>query len=268
MSERIALTKAEALRNDFIVVRESRSTRRWTPSRVAAICDRRRGVGADGLVILGPRRRGRIPFTLCNSDGSRAEWSGNGVRCAAAVLAGGRRRPAGFALATAVGIIDVDVRPRAGNDVTASFARPAPAATGLSRVRLRQPQAVMCAWRVDAGNPHWVFQVRDFDFDWDAFGRECQTRARATRGVNVEFVRVVNRRAIDMRIYERGVGPTPSSGSGALAAVAACRHHALIGERVSVAAPGGMQIAHCDTKTGSIELAAVTRVVFRGVWDM
>ncbi|HUU47103.1 MAG TPA: diaminopimelate epimerase [Acidobacteriota bacterium] len=268
MPDRIVFAKAESLRNDFIVVRDSRSPRRWTPSRVAAICDRRRGVGADGLVILGPRRAGRIPFILCNGDGSRAEWSGNGIRCAAAFLGQTRPGPAHLILATGAGPIDVDLRSRSTGRVDVSFARPWPVVRDKLGHRLSHPPAISRVWSVDAGNPHWVFQVRDFRFDWEAFGRECQPRASATRGVNVGFVRIPNRRTIEMRLYERGVGPTPSSGSGALAAVAACREYDLIDDRVQVTAPGGTQAARCDMDNRTIRLAAAARVVFEGYWTL
>jgi diaminopimelate epimerase len=120
---------------------------------------------------------------------------------------------------------------------------------------------------VDAGNPHWVFVVSNFDFDWESMGEECQEPNRRTRGINVEFARIRSRRQIELRIFERGVGATPASGSGALAAVAACRVMDFIDRSLKVNSPGGQQSARFSPSGESIMLEAPARIVMAGVWS-
>jgi diaminopimelate epimerase len=120
---------------------------------------------------------------------------------------------------------------------------------------------------VDAGNPHCVFVVSGFDYDWEKVGAECQMQNRRTAGVNVEFVHARNRRNIELRIYERGVGPTPSSGSGALAAVAACFAMEFIGKTLRVTSPGGTQDAIIGDAGETVTLKAPARIIMAGVWS-
>ena len=263
----VPFAKVESSGNDFLVVPAGRDAGWWTPARVRSICDRRLGMGADGLIVLGRQTSRGIRFHLFNCDGSRAEWSGNGVRGAAALLAGRGSRDHRYLFLTAAGEVPVTVR-RHGRLFDAAFERPLPL---VADPHLRGLRAKTAAgpWAVDAGNPHWVFVVRNFDLPWEDIGANCQRhlRARRTAGVNVEFVRVVSRGRIELRLFERGVGPTASSGSGALAALAACWHQELLDATVRVMSPGGVQRARLDRMKRRVELSAPARVVCQGVWS-
>lgn len=262
----IRFAKFQALENDFCVIRAEQSRLRWTPRRVAELCHRRRGVGSDGMVLLGRASAKGVPFRLFNADGSSAEWSGNGVRCAAAHVAGHKRR-AQVRLLTAVGAIDSVVITRKDGSFLASFERPLPTVMlPLATGHRSSPSLLAGPIPVDAGNPHWIFIVADFDLPWDDLGQQAQKLNRRTRGVNLEYVRVRNRRQIEMRIFERGVGPTPSSGSGALAAVAACWERGLIDSRLRVLSPGGEQTAEIDIAHRTVRLTAATHHVCAGDW--
>jgi diaminopimelate epimerase len=106
--------------------------------------------------------------------------------------------------------------------------------------------------------------VPDFEFDWELVGEKCQQANPKTHGVNVEFVRVISRRRVAMRLFERGVGPTPSSGSGALAGAMVCRHLDVIGPRVQVESPGGVQTVDYATIQGAARLTAAANFAFSG----
>ncbi|MEW5701956.1 MAG: diaminopimelate epimerase [Candidatus Zixiibacteriota bacterium] len=263
----VEFAKVESLRNDFIVVTATGRRSSWSSARAAAICDRRIGPGADGVILLGAETRQGVPFRLFNADGSQAEWSGNGVRGAAALLVTGNPRRRHWCFLTGAGPVPVSVRRMGGLIVEASFRRPIPAVVEKETVPSARERQIKRRLVVEAGNPHWVFPVSGFDFPWEEFGVRCQTarEARPTRGVNVEFVRVLSRGRIELRIFERGVGPTPASGSGALAAFAACRHLGVIHRDATVMSPGGVQGA-ATRDDREVSLAANARVVCTGVW--
>ena len=269
---KIPFVKVESLQNDFIII-DSEVSVHWNAQRAQAICDRRLGVGADGLIILGPVSADGITFRLFNADGSRAEWSGNGVRGTAAYLAAMNPKRSDFQLFTKAGCIRVGVKRRKQGGVVAEFTRPQPRVSPIPAAKLRRLQSLSgqamgsSARHVDAGNPHWIIPVRGFAFDWEAVGHACQRMNPTTGGINVEFVRAHSRAKIELRIFERGVGPTPSSGSGALAAVAACHELGLIGHAVEVNSEGGSQRARVEAKSGAITLSAPSRIVMAGVWS-
>ncbi|MBI3871849.1 MAG: diaminopimelate epimerase [candidate division Zixibacteria bacterium] len=262
----IPFVKVESLQNDFVIVESKRNGVHWTRRRAASICDRRRGVGADGLILLGPATGGGIRFRLFNSDGSRAEWSGNGVRGAAALLTLRHLRKREFHLLTAAGCIRVSTREARSRETIVTFERPFPKVGSAGGDRPIGRGGVVRPIVVDAGNPHWVYPALTFDFLWKEIGAACQARARSTHGVNVEFVLIKSKRRIELRIFERGVGPTPSSGSGALAAFAACRLRNWIGDKIHVQSPGGIQELACDPDHRHVRLSAPARVVATGVW--
>ncbi|MEW5873544.1 MAG: diaminopimelate epimerase [Candidatus Zixiibacteriota bacterium] len=262
----IAFTKYEALRNDFIIVHQPPPGFRWTATRVAAICDRRAGAGADGLIILGAPKGMSASFRLFNADGGSAEWSGNGIRCAIACLQD-TNAVTEMNFKTAAGPINATIEPRGWRERWASFERPLPEVR-LAKMNSRSAIPLIAGpFHVDAGNPHRVYIVKDFGFDWEDVGAKCQDSARRTRGINVEFVRLAGLARLEMRLYERGVGPTPASGSGALAAVTVCHAQGEIGAKGIAASVGGLQSYEIDDKRGSIRLHAPVRHVYSGQWS-
>lgn len=270
---KISFIKVESLGNDFVIVEQERAGALWSSSRAARICDRRSGIGADGLILLGPAGEKGILFRLFNADGSGAEWSGNGARGVGAYLAAMNPRQREFHLDTAVGCIRIGTKRLKRGGVLAEFSRPMPHVAAISTPQARQVAAMAGRFLlagpvyVDAGNPHSVFVVSGFDYDWQKIGAECQALNRRTGGINVEFARVVTSRQVDLRIFERGVGPTPSSGSGALAAVAACFAMDFVGKRLKVSSPGGTQTAAISADAEEIALEAPARIVMAGVWS-
>lgn len=259
----IQVAKYECMENDFCIVAPGRGSINLTPRRVAEICHRRRGLGSDGLIILKSIKTGAVDFRLFNADGSGAEWSGNGARCAAAFVHRRTRRTA-FTIKTKAGTISVTCKPQKGRRTTVSLDSPVPSLHTLGRVATIRLRRARGPYAVDAGNPHWVYIVPDFKYDWEAIGARCQEANPKTHGVNVEFVRIINRRRVAMRLYERGVGPTPSSGSGALAGTLVCRHLEEIEPHVSVESPGGKQTVHFATTLDAVRLTATAHFVLSG----
>jgi diaminopimelate epimerase len=222
------LAKLHATGNDFLVVLES-----IDGELARLLCDRHRGIGADGAIVVGPGFRGAdARMVLYNADGGRAELSGNGMRCLAwvAVRAGagdGKR----LVVDTDGGRRVVDMECDAGGDVVSAVVDMGPVTFGEP-----QPEGDTAS----VGNPHLVLFVDDVaTAPVTTEGPRLEHDARFPDRTNVEFVKVTGPDELTMRVWERGVGETLSCGTGACAAAAVAHRRGLVGERVVVNVPGG-----------------------------
>ena len=224
------LTKHHGLGNDFLVLLGSTPIE---PALARALCDRHTGVGADGLLWAGPGTDGAdITMTLHNADGSRAEMSGNGIRCLAQAVARDRGTDSiDLTVATDAGLRHVEVRP-GGDDRTVQVrVDMGPVAPADAPDLHLGAKDVLGA---EVGNPHLVALYRDraaLDAAADGF---------ASTDRNVEFVIAgPGESGLTMRVVERGVGETQACGTGACAAAWAAHQWGLVGERATVHMPGG-----------------------------
>lgn len=206
-----------------------------------ALCDRHRGIGADGLIHgLPPADAANdARMVLLNSDGSPAEVSGNGIRCLAqALLRGGAVAGPELRIETPAGtrmlcMVDGDPDAELWIDVDMG---PAAAGPGLSAATQAYP--ALNATTVDIGNPHLVLMVDDpAEVDLEVDGPALE--AGYPEGINVHFVRPAAADRLELRVWERGSGVTEACGSGAAAAVAAAVGWGVVAGRVCVAMPGG-----------------------------
>jgi len=230
------LRKYHALGNDFLILFDLDGHQALDAATAASLCDRHRGVGADGLIRVTAGREGAdVGMELRNADGGRAETSGNGLRCVArAVVDAGLIAGPGLVIATDVGAR----RARVGDGGVS-------VEMGAVRILGRESEqgglGPDTGWHgfVDAGNPHAVFGVDDLDkVDIVDNGRAWDEHQPG--GTNVEYVVVgPEPDGLTMRVWERGVGETLSCGSGACAAAVVAHHARLVGERVTVHQPGG-----------------------------
>ena len=218
----IPFVKAHACGNDFLIVEEALAEDRHA-AIARLLCSRNFSVGADGVEFLDRRSDGSLFLRLFNADGSEAELSGNGTRCVAAWLAYSE----GLRDAT----LGTPGGPKACRVIEAggeTFL--IETSMGMPQVR-EQPVFVegvgtIAGAVVDVGNPHFVLFTDDAEFrahglPWEELGARLCTHPDFPRGTNVEFVRVMAPGEIAFRIYERGVGPTASSGTGTCASSAA-----------------------------------------------
>jgi diaminopimelate epimerase len=234
----VEFTKMNGAGNDFVLLDNRDGRLRLEVARVAQICDRHRGVGADGLIALIPSRSGQTDWAweFFNSDGSTAEMCGNGARCFARFvqkLTGAKDR---ITFETLAGVISASFT---GDRVTVGLTRP-------RDLRLDQTLEVgdqaMIVHALDTGVPHAVVFVDDADRAMvQAWGAVLRFHPHfAPRGTNVNFVQVLRPGAIRVRTYERGVeGETLACGTGvtASALIAACVHD--FNPPVSVRVQGG-----------------------------
>jgi diaminopimelate epimerase len=240
---RISFTKAHGAKNDFLLSWDSEAPREGLEAAARAICDRHTGIGADGwlLVKLTAEESGcDAEIRLFNADGSPAEISGNGTRCAAAFLAepGLARSP--VRLRTSAGVRELRLVSREGlrfhfeMDMGRPTWRPEEVRFALP---LREgPREVTI---LNAGNPQCAVFVEDFGFDWAAVGAEIESHPHFPDRTNVSFVRVVDRHTLEVRFYERGAGVTLSSGTGSAGAAWAAKLRGLADSPVRVETPGG-----------------------------
>lgn len=241
--------KMEGLGNDFVVVRGPCA---FSTPQIAALCDRRRGIGADGLLVISESEE-RVSMTYFNADGSAAEMCGNGLRCVARLATDlGMVAGAEFVVETPVGPRRVRV---SGTEVTAELGPATPGEQRRIGGRLFH--------LVSVGNPHAVTWVTDLE------GVPLETTAQALQkefedGVNVEVAVVDSPRQISMRVWERGVGETAACGTGAVATAAAGAAQGLTRNEVEVRLTGGP--ARVRLENGTSWITGPARLVYRGEW--
>ena len=230
----VEFVKGHGTENDFVLLPDPDGRLDVTPARARAICDRRAGLGADGVIRVARAGDGRFFMDYRNADGSLAEMCGNGARVFARYLVdAGWQRPGRFDIVTRGGVRAVDV-PDSG-DVAVAMGPVGLGVTTLARVGGRDLAGIA----VNVGNPHLVCLVDD-ELTLDLSRPPGVDAAVFDHGVNVEFFRPVDPHTVRMRVHERGSGETRSCGTGTVA-VAAVRMHALgrpDGE-LTVQVPGG-----------------------------
>lgn len=246
--------KMEGLGNDFVVLRGPLAP---PAADVAAWCDRRLGIGADGLLVVTPRSPGRVRMQYWNADGSPAEMCGNGLRCVGRyAVAEGLVSGPELVVESAVG--ERPVRVPAEGPVRAlvgEFAEAAIAPFDLAGYHLES---------VSMGNPHAVAFVDDcYAVPVSAVGPIVEGDPHFPQRTNVGFATVVSSRRLDLRVWERGVGETLACGSGAAAAAALAHRRGLSGPRVTVMLPGGP--LEVEVEGDQVWIEGPARMVFRGV---
>ncbi|MGW6412203.1 diaminopimelate epimerase [Streptomyces vinaceus] len=279
MNIAIPFAKGHGTGNDFLLLDDPENLLDLTPADTISLCDRRTGIGADGVLRL--VRCAATPEASAmaadaewfmdyrNADGSLGAMCGNGARVLARYLtASGRHRGGDLALATRAGVrhLHVPDGPDAHfGDVSISMGHPA--FPGPDRVNVTVGAQRWPALHVNVGNPHAVVIVNDLD---DAGTLATAPKVRPAYaypyGVTVEFVRDLGSRHLVLRVHERGVGETPSCGTGAVAAVAAVLHYGPGTEgpvRYTVDAPGGRLLVDVAAD-GSMTLTGPAHVVAQG----
>ncbi len=257
--------KAHAYGNDFLYARFA-DVRHADPAALARhMCARTTGIGADGLMLF-ETVAGGARMRLHNADGSIAEVSGNGVRGLAALLAAEQGSPVGttFVIHTDSGdkILDLTSHDERGRPVfRAAMGRPEDLrqqsitvdgdVLPLVTLWMGNPQAV---WLVDALDSRTMLRV----------GAALQQHAAFPDAVNFELAHVVSPDEVEILIYERGVGPTHSSGTGSCAAAVAAAAFGGAARQVEVVAPGGRQ--QVDWQDDSVYLTGWAEVLCEGTW--
>ncbi|MDH4146811.1 MAG: diaminopimelate epimerase [Acidimicrobiia bacterium] len=240
------LTKHHGLGNDFLI---ALGDHRSDAALAVRLCDRRRGVGADGYIVGRPGTAGvDAVMDLRNSDGSVAQMSGNGIRCLAQAIARARgAERAELVIETAAGRRSVSVEPTDERDTCSATVDMGPVGPGPV-LDIEAPEGLVDAlgaggFRIrsaDVGNPHLVvLAAAPATIDLARFGPLLE--AQVEGGVNVEFIAPTPDQpdAIDLVVWERGAGITSACGTGATVGAAVAHAWGIVGRRVRVHLPGG-----------------------------
>lgn len=259
--------KAHGTGNDFVVLVDLDDRLDLDDHLVRALCNRRFGVGADGVLRLGASEAGDVFMDYRNADGSVVEMCGNGVRVVAKhAVDHGIVEGDTVKVDTRDGVKAVQVhRGQDGTVASATVDMGAPTVSKTEVVEVDDTWVELVS--VDIGNPHAVIRVQDVTTaEVLALGRRLERHDRFPDGVNVEFARVRDDGHVDLRVWERGVGETAACGTGACATQAALRRLDLVGDDVTIHLPGGdLQVRWAGE--GSVEMTGPAVEVASGTLD-
>jgi diaminopimelate epimerase len=271
-------TKAHAYGNDFIYIRRDavegvRPAGHGGPDELAALarelCDRHTGIGADGLVVYEPTPDG-ASMRLFNADGSRAEVSGNGVRALGAIL----MRQGGLSGADAeVVTIHTEAGPKRltrlrvneSDGARQTFRTAMGVPRDLRQTEIAVENEVLKIAVMDFGNPQAVvLGPLPTEERFRRLGGALEHHKMFPSGTNIEFAQVEAAQSVRILIWERGVGPTFSSGTGSCAALVAAAAFGGASREAEVIAPGGAQ--RVEWRDDSVYLTGWAEVLFEGEW--
>jgi diaminopimelate epimerase len=264
----VRVTKAHAYGNDFLFVPTGDVADRGRRSDLADLarrmCHRHHGVGGDGLIVY-ELRPGGATMQLLNADGSASELSGNGLRCLAALVARAQNLTGGASVVidTDAGAKRLELMRREGERYTFRAAMGVPEelreeditvageSIRASVLRIGNPQCVVLGPLPDAERFHRI-------------GPLLSTHSMFPAGTNVEFAQVEAPDRVRILVWERGVGPTTSSGTGSSASAVAAAAHGGASDDVDVIAPGGTQ--RVEWRDDGVYLTGWAEIVIEGQW--
>jgi len=253
----IPFTKVSACGNDFLIV-EGKYASGELPAISRRLCDRHNGVGADGVEWLFPDAEADIKARLINADGSEAEISGNGTRCVAAEICS-RENKAEVIVRTGAGLKSCRLVGRQSSTFEFEADMGLPEVLGELSIETMWVRAV--GMEVSMGNPHFVIFVENFQDGWQRQAILLGTQPQFPNGTNVEYVVVRGANEIEIRLFERGVGETQSSGTGSCASAVAAIASGRVTSPVTVKAPGGSQTVRWENQ---VYLRGPATLVCRG----
>ena len=255
--------KAHAYGNDFLYVPAAEVGRASLPALAREICNRHTGIGADGLIVY-ETAGARASMRLFNADGSRAEVSGNGVRALAALLLqDDPREAAALTIETEGGVKEVT---RTGRDRSRQIFRTAMGLpTDLEQFTLEVSGETLLLTRLNIGNPQCVLVgALPGEGGFQRLGAALERHPMFPGGTNVEFAHVEAPDRVRILIWERGVGPTRSSGTGSCAALVAAAAFGGAARDAEIIAPGGSQ--RVEWRDDSVYLTGWAEVLGMGRW--
>lgn len=272
-------TKMHGIGNDFVMVNGFKESGHDWPDTSRAVCDRRFGIGSDGLIVAFPGEREQFSMRMWNPDGSESEMCGNGVRCFAMFLhQEGLTNETSIPVETGAGRLCLDIM---GDQVRvdmgpARLTRGEIGVTGVPGSKMinepltlelgESPSVELLGTAVSMGNPHIVFFWEDVDaVPLEKYGPLIERHELFPNRINAHFVQVLSPTEIKMRTWERGAGVTLACGTGACACGVASFMNGKTDRTVHVHLPGGS--LHIDyLATGRVNMTGPAVTVFEGNW--
>lgn len=272
-------TKMHGAGNDYVYVNcfEEQLTEDL-PTLARAVSDRHTGIGGDGLILICPSEVSDAQMRMFNADGSESEMCGNGVRCVAKfVYDHGIAKKDELKIETGRGVLTLQVFTNNGlvDQVRVNMGEPILQAAEIPTTLEGEPplmQPLQIADKtlevscISMGNPHCITFVDEVNDDWvHRIGPQVEVHPAFPNRVNAEFIQIVSRKEIIMRVWERGSGETQACGTGACASAVAAVLNGLTERKVLCHLPGG-DLTLEWAETGEVYMTGPAAEVFTGVW--
>ena len=270
-------TKMQGLGNDYVYVNCFQETIENPSEAAIKVSDRHFGIGSDGLILIKPSEVADFRMDMYNADGSQAEMSRNGIRCVAKyVYDYGLTDQTEISVETLAGIKYLKLQIENGkvSQITVNMGQPElnpvkiPVQAEGERV-VDEPIVVngvtykmTC---VSMGNPHCIVFIDDTaNFPLEEIGPRFENHKRFPKRVNTEFIQILNRNEVNMRVWERGSGETLACGTGACASAVACVLNGLTEDEITLHLLGGDLSVRWDRKENVVYMTGPAKVVFDG----
>ena len=269
--------------NDYVYVdcmKEGALEKLPNPAELSKlVSDRHFGIGSDGLILIAPSKKADLQMIMYNADGSRGEMCGNGIRCVGKYAYDhGLTKKTEITVETLAGVRELTLTKGSDGKIEKVTVDMGEAVLDTRRIPVTYPEDTMIgqplevkgklytATCVSTGNPHCVV-VLDTDIkklDLEKIGPSFEKHPLFPKRTNTEFVNVIDRSHITMRVYERGSGETLACGTGACASAVACFLNGFTDEKVEVSLLGGKLNIEYDEKTKKIKMTGGATEVFSG----
>lgn len=270
-------TKMEGLGNDYVYINCFEETVEDPQKTAIKVSNRHFGIGSDGLILIKPSQTADFCMDMYNADGSRSEMCGNGIRCVAKyVYDYGLTDKTNISIETLAGIkyLDLQIEDGKVKTVTVNMGAPelVPAKIPVKSTKdilVNEPIEVggnqykmTC---VSMGNPHCVVFVEDTErFPLEDIGPKFENHEWFPNRINVEFIQILDRKMVNMRVWERGTGETLACGTGACASTVACILNGLTEEEITLHLLGGDLLVRWDREENLVYMTGPASVVFDG----
>ena len=276
----IKFTKMHGLGNDYVYIDCTNRQQITNEAEMAKlISDRHFGIGSDGMILICRSNIADFKMKMFNSDGTEAEMCGNGIRCLGKfVYDKGLTRKKEIQVETLAGIkqLKLNIRENKVAEVEVDMGEPILEANRIPVLEAKYPVKklpvkaenrefyITC---VSMGNPHGVIIVKNLNgFDMKRYGRILENHRIFPQRANIEFVQIVDKKNIKMRVWERGTGETLACGTGACAAVVACSLNNYIDKEAMVELLGGKLKVKWDCNNNHVYMTGPCETVFEGEW--
>lgn len=273
-------TKMQGLGNDYVYVNCFKEKIDDPSALAVRISDRHFGVGSDGLILINPSKVADCEMEMYNADGSRGEMCGNGIRCVGKYMYDyGLTDKEAIFVETLAGIkylqffIENGKVAKVKVDMGSPILTPAEIPVVAKGERAVDEPIVVDGTEyrmtcISMGNPHAIVYVDDVkNLQIEKIGPSFEKHERFPNRVNTEFVKVLDRNTVEMRVWERGSGETLACGTGACATAVACILNGLTEEKVIVKLLGGDLEIEWDREENKVFMTGPAKVVFDGVWE-
>ena len=277
---KLRFIKIQNAGNDYIYIDKKHLSRQKISRSILAkkICDRRRGVGADGIFIVDILAPNEALVEMRNSDGSSMEFCGNGVRGATLYMNENfKSRSRLYKISTVFNSYEISVLKRKDHSQTARLRIGNPSfessAIGYSKkaktclgIKVKGNKKNWEAYCIAMPNPHAVIFVDNFDFQWQNAGKEIENNPLFTNRINVMFTMIKSKSGLSVMPWERGAGPTLSCGSGGAGAAIISHLLGYTFKKVSVQMPGGVLKTEWDISENAVYQEGPSEIVCSGIF--